>query len=547
MQHIIQKQIIDLSFSKRLNTYSIQQQVSDYYFAKIVPLLQEAFDAASTNDEIISIDSLTVDLGILSEKEIEKENWEGKVFKNIAEQLTSLKHASSRRVKVKTKTRSLSISEKWIFYMKHGYLSWNTLEINKQWYDKVLEAFASDADAIAILRNLINENSAAVNRIVSQHGASFLQSLTETLTAKSQDNLSSYIAEISKILASKNAKISFEKKAMNHKLWHQALIFAASGEPDLNSSKIVALLLLTNLSAAQFQTKRVKNFVSKNKISAILTQQETENEEHEGIADTISESNQPAYQWKKKELSDALSKYPGLHLVESTIEWSYRLSYHVDDCFNEDDITGLYKFLNERKLPAKILLLKNNQLDILPLPLNELSEKYNTDAEEGIYLANAGTVLLHPFLPAFFKNLQLIEQENFKDILSHQKALYLLHYLATGNTKPGEHELVIAKVLCSWPLEEPVGNLVNLTEEELNKSNELLLSAIQQWSILKSTSPDGLRESFLQRKGKLFRKNDTLILQVEHSSIDMLLGHLPWNLGIIKLPWMHDILKVEWR
>jgi hypothetical protein len=174
-------------------------------------------------------------------------------------------------------------------------------------------------------------------------------------------------------------------------------------------------------------------------------------------------------------------------------------------------------------------------------------EKDSKVDEEGIYLVNAGVVLLHPFLTQFFKNLQLLEKGNFKDISSHQKALYLLHYLATENSKPQEHELLIAKVLCSWPLEEPVGNLVNLTQEELNESNELLLSAIQQWSILKSTSPDGLREGFLQRKGKLFRKNDTLVLQVERGPIDMLLDHLPWNLSIVKLPWMHDILKVEWR
>ena len=485
MQHIIQKQIIDLSFSKRLNNYQIQQQVSDYYFAKILPLLEKAFDSTSTNDEIISIDNLTVDLGTITEKEIEEGNWEEKVFKKITEQLTSLKHQDSQDVKVKTKTRSLSISEQWIFYMRHGYLPWNTLEINKQWYNKVLEAFASDTGAITNLRNLINQNSATARRIVFQHAGSFLQSLIETLTAKNQDNLWRYIAEISKMISSwsRNKAIrDFQKEELNQKLWHQVLLFAASGEPELNSSTIVALLLLTNLSTAQFKTKRVKDFVEKYKIMPLLIE------------------------WKTKNFIAPRSKNERLLLLES-------------EAANE---------LKEKKeWPEK--------------------EKDSRVDEEGIYLLNGGTVLLHPFLPAFFKNLQLIEQENFKDILSHQKALYLLHYLATGNTKPGEHELVIAKVLCSWPLEEPVGNLVNLTEEELNESNELLLSAIQQWNILKSTSPNGLREGFLQRKGKLFRKNDTLVLQVEHGPIDMLLDHLPWNLSIVKLPWMHDILKVEWR
>jgi hypothetical protein len=484
MQHIIQKQIIDLSFSKRLNTYHIQQQVSDYYFAKIVPLLEKAFDAVSAKDEMISIDRLTVDLGTITEKEIEEGDWEEKVFKKITDQLTSLKHLRFQDVKVKTKTRSLSISEQWIFYMRHGYLPWNTLKINKQWYENVLEAFASDAVAITNLRNLINENSAATRRIVFQHEGSFLQSLIETLTAKSQDNLWHYIAEISKMISSssRNKAIrNFQKKELSQKLWHQVLIFATTREPDLNSSKIVALLLLTNLSAAQFKTKKVTDFIEKYKITPL------------------------AIEWERENFSNAQSKYARLLLLKSE-EW------------NE---------LKEKKEWSE-------------------KEKDNKVDEQGIYLVNAGMVLLHPFLLQFFRNLQFLEKESFKDILSQQKSLYLLHYLATGNTKPQEHELVIAKVLCSWTLEKPVDNLVNLTEKELNESNELLLSAIQQWSILKSTSPNGLREGFFQRKGKLFRKNDALVLQVERGPIDMLLDHLPWNLSIIKLPWMHDILKVEW-
>ena len=167
--------------------------------------------------------------------------------------------------------------------------------------------------------------------------------------------------------------------------------------------------------------------------------------------------------------------------------------------------------------------------------------------EDGIYVSNAGIVLLHPFLNQFFKKLRLIKKDGFADSIFQQKALYLLHYLATGNTKPEEHELVIAKILCAWPLEEPVNNFIELTDEELDEADDLLLSAIQQWNILKETSADGLREGFLQRKGKLFTKNDDLVLQIEQSSIDILLDHLPWNLSIIKLPWMQDILKVEWR
>ncbi len=167
--------------------------------------------------------------------------------------------------------------------------------------------------------------------------------------------------------------------------------------------------------------------------------------------------------------------------------------------------------------------------------------------EDEIYVVNAGVVLLHPFLPRLFNNLQLIKDEFFADAFSQQKALYLLHYLATGNAQPQEHELVIPKLLCTFPLEDPVDYFIELNDKELTEGESLLESAIGQWTILKGTSPEGLREGFLQRKGKLFTNNGNLVLQMEQSAIDMLLDHLPWNLNIIKLPWMKELLKVEWR
>jgi hypothetical protein len=81
----------------------------------------------------------------------------------------------------------------------------------------------------------------------------------------------------------------------------------------------------------------------------------------------------------------------------------------------------------------------------------------------------------------------------------------------------------------------------------LQEAGDLLAAAIAQWSILKNTSVEGLREGFLQRGGKLFSKNGNLWLQVEKNAIDILLDYLPWNLGIIKLPWLKDVLRVEWR
>jgi hypothetical protein len=65
--------------------------------------------------------------------------------------------------------------------------------------------------------------------------------------------------------------------------------------------------------------------------------------------------------------------------------------------------------------------------------------------------------------------------------------------------------------------------------------------------VLRNTSPDGLRGTFLLRPGKVSLRNDDWLLQVEARTCDILLEQLPWGIGMIKLPWMEKMVWVEWR
>ncbi len=475
MQHIIRKQVINLSLGKKLDAFHIQQKVSSHFWNKIVPVLERAFDAASTEDETITLDTLEIDLGIINEKEIEKGDWEEEVFKKITEQLLPVKHKLPSQLKEKRESKVLSVSGQWIFYMKHGYLPWNLFKIDQDWYDKVLEAFAVDTSAIVKLRNLINGQPNAVKRIIFQNSENFLQSLIETLTAENQDALQKYIHEIVVIILSQGRKRKsidlLQSKEVKHKLWEQVLQLAASAERNVTPSKIALQLIARNFTVPQLSSKRIKDFLVENNIDV--------------------SSLKEIKKQKKDEESNKVTEERTTQDIKKDME-------------------------------------------------SEINE-------DGIYVSNAGVVLLHPFLMLFFRNLHLLQEDNFKDAFSQQKALYLLHYLATGSTRPEEHEMVMPKVLCALSLEEPVNRFIELSAEELQEADNLLVSAISQWEILKGTSPDGLREGFLQRNGKLFIKNGQLQLQMEASSIDVLLDQLPWNLSIVKLPLMEDILKVEWR
>jgi hypothetical protein len=166
------------------------------------------------------------------------------------------------------------------------------------------------------------------------------------------------------------------------------------------------------------------------------------------------------------------------------------------------------------------------------------------DLEEGVHIGCAGVVLLHPFLPRLFAALGIA---NEKQLLQPERALALLHFLATGQRSAPEYELPLPKILCNVPLEEPVTSRIELTSAEEEEAVALLSAVIRHWSALGDTSVDGLRGSFLVRPGKLSRRGSDDLLQVEARSYDLLLDRLPWGIGLIQLPWMKSILWVEWR
>jgi Contractile injection system tape measure protein len=165
------------------------------------------------------------------------------------------------------------------------------------------------------------------------------------------------------------------------------------------------------------------------------------------------------------------------------------------------------------------------------------------DLEEGVFVECAGLVLLHPFLPRLFEVLGIARSGQ---LVLPDRALCVLHFLATGERRAPEYALVLAKVLCNLPLDEPVGAPVGLSAEEETEATALLAAVIEHWNALGGTSVDGLRGTFLVRAGKLSRRGEDDVLQVERESFDILLAQLPWGIGAIRLPWMKKILWVEW-
>jgi sucrose-phosphate synthase len=102
------------------------------------------------------------------------------------------------------------------------------------------------------------------------------------------------------------------------------------------------------------------------------------------------------YQWKRNELQNTLTKFPGIHLQEPAAQWRFKLSYYVDINFNEDNLADLYKFLDDHKLRAKVLLTENHYLDLLPFRASKgsavryLSYKWKVPLHDFITAGNSG-------------------------------------------------------------------------------------------------------------------------------------------------------------
>ena len=166
-----------------------------------------------------------------------------------------------------------------------------------------------------------------------------------------------------------------------------------------------------------------------------------------------------------------------------------------------------------------------------------------------IWVKYAGLVIFHPFLQRLFVKTSILT-EGEKNIPFHNlsKAAALLHFMATGNDEIYEFELGFIKVLIGLDPEESLlvsdGLITSLDKEE---SISLVQSVIGHWSVLKNTSVDGLRQTFIQRNALLNRSEMGWKLLVEPSAFDLLLNQLPWSFNIIKLPWMNKPIYTEWQ
>jgi Contractile injection system tape measure protein len=510
MRHVIKKQVLELKLATDKDMFRLQQKACQYYYSHIVPALEKILDGLTDADHVIQIDRLEVDLGIMEWEEHQQQMNAVDLFekieketKNAVQKILDQNYLNSRygkRVVTMEKPFAFHACEQWLYYMRNGYLPWNVSEVEDAWRMNVLKALATDYTLISEVRVMIEKDSNALQRLVHDHPIFFIVKLAEVLTAQEQQSLPQLMRELEQVI------YNAQYKAIQ-----------PQDEPPGKNAGLLWQQLLKGVAAGSSPIEIVKNLLEDHLQFHDHQKPELLNEEFPLLSPVIDS-------WKNK------TTLPGKK--QNDLEQKENLELNKK-------ITGKKKDDKTEKADNE----KREQPDIM----DNITDDAVQLSEEGIFAAHAGLILLHPFYKSLFAHIGVTEGGKFTSMQLQEKAIWLLHFIATGETEGEEYKLAVPKILCGYPLAQSPSVEIELTAADKTEALDMMAAAIEQWNILKNTSAEGLREGFLQRSGKMYHKNGNLCFAIEPHAIDVLLDHLPWNLSIIKLPWINELIKVEWR
>jgi hypothetical protein len=123
----------------------------------------------------------------------------------------------------------------------------------------------------------------------------------------------------------------------------------------------------------------------------------------------------------------------------------------------------------------------------------------------------------------------------------------LTQFLITGLLDFNENEMILNKTLCGSDVVSEINTKLKISKKEKEQCQSLLQAILEHWSVMKDSSIEALRETFLQRNGKLVFNESRIELWVEQKGVDILLSQLPWGIGMIRTPWMEEYLTVNWE
>ena len=484
--HIIQKQTLHLTISHSNDAALLPEKIKRAYYEKILPKFDNLFSELVKDDLIIRLDKVDLDLGLFRGGDIEDQLIEKtiEVMRNELQSRLMFEVKDNRDITLLSPRQSAINA--FLYFLKNGYLPW-------WWVIKdlsILESeitrnYAMDKDLPAALLELINVNPHSRARLNFQFSEPFKYFLIEKVCTS---------IPMKEELATKLFLIYDKAK--------EAILKTASDPEDIETESV---------------NKKNDSFINP------------------GTTSDFREIKEPANPPVTEQTKTTI-----LPLSSSQDDSIIANGKQVEPGDNFEKKHSLYEKNSLTQTKNKGHSSENQTAT------GEQSKEKNFDGEN-IYPDLAGLVILHPFIAQFFAAFGLTVENKFIGKEAADDAVHLLGYIAFGETVLQEQTLLLPKLLCGMEFDESIKKEIILTHEQKKEVTELLTTIISYWGALKNTSPNGLRNMFLKRGGKLSPCEGGWQLDVEQKTWDILLGKLPWGISIVKLPWMKQILYVNWQ
>lgn len=489
--HLVGRQRIRIRYGGAQESLAIRSAFSNLCKTELPQLLERVLDEMDDKDTVLRIQNLNLELRI-DEAGLSLENLEKEILKTVEKSLRE-KLLQSKKVRASIAEDLLST---WRHYLLNGYLP--------QW-----SLYKSQIALHEALKSILKSPETSLD-----------------------------LSGILEALGDKHARIRFEKmmpyemlptfsslsKIMtlaDWKLWEQFIQVAGQyfGRTEVLESAFRAALIRFAGTTHASKTEEDQN--------QYFTQIFQETLQENGIG--ISE-NALAEIPTEEERNVIHRIFPKPKLGIAKLSTSARKQVKGEEIQTKESTATREQDLVHREGKIEV----ENQKEILPS---------NEELETRINLKNGGLIILVPFLSQLFSNLNLDIAVRTTDI---PKAATVLHFLVFGEEHFSEDEVVLEKIILGLPLSKGIENIEPLSELDKEQCEALLQSVIVHWSILKNTSIEGLRNSFLKREGLLTNRNGMWTLHIQRESIDILIDRLPWSISIIKTPWMKRYLTITW-
>jgi hypothetical protein len=562
--HSIQKLTVEVGLPSQDGAYALQSKISDARRRLILSVLQEVFDKYVSPGEIVQVNKMEFDLGRIhpdhldyelpeklkaeAEQALEKIIHEIRTNPESAFQDITVPMTNGKTITVQAglKKRSYSLLETLLSFLEYGVMPGSD-NLNEKRSLKNLFAEAMTHHPEELRRDLMRPGTKKYifRRIATQLPDDQLQYLAAILGCAFSSKLPGFFEDVKQYSAMTGRSFEgtikfFSPVMLKYFFWEESLyhfnsLSAAIPASEPETSYIQALLDKFNIKSGitfpLFFSSRAKEKFSPG-FRAVLELNEKENEK------AVPQKNK-----------SGKTKSPSENEIEVWAE-------HEKGSLNAGS--------NESQGNAKKGQVENQEDSVSAK--NDHKEKSieeerrenfpeSPEADDGIYIHNAGMVLLHPYLLPFFRNMGLVEGKEFRDDEARWKAVHLLQWLVFGDRvskgeneeEISEHEFILNKILCGMDIAEPVPVNFGLSDEEKLKSEEFLLAIMKNWPALERSSVHALRTTFLEKEGRLQREGSNWNLFIpRNSAVDILIDRLPWAISMIRMPWDKTVIYVEW-